>query len=373
MKTSPLFAASLCAALALVGCKAKQAAPAQIPSMPVKVVTIAAADTVVYPEFVGQTSADQPDAITARVEGTLASIDFKDGARVKQGDLLFTLDDKPLQAAVAQARGAVAQAQVASETAQRDLERLRAIFNTGGVSAQDLDAASLKAASTAANFVSAKAALETAELQLGYTRISAPIDGQISNSAVSVGNLVGRGQNTLLTNIVDSDPIHVRFSVDERFYLETVKKTHPKDAPKGIFELLLADGTAHPHKGDLVFVDNQVDPKTGTLMVEVAFPNPDYTLRPGLFGRVKFPRQVVKDAIVVPQRAVQELQGTYSVIVVTAENKAEFRPVKVGARHGSGWLIAAGLQPGEKIVVEGVQKLRPGAPVMILPDAAPAK
>ncbi len=370
MKLHTLLVATLCVSMALSGCKPKQDSARSIPPVPVKVVTVVAADTIVYTEFVGQTMADQTVAISARVEGTLASIDFKDSSSVSQGDLLFTIDDRPLRAACDQARGAVAQAQVAAETSQRDWERVRTLYHSGGVSAQDFDAATLKAATAAANLVSSKAALDSAELQLGYARISAPISGLIGKSAVSVGNLVGPTRSGALTTIVDDDPIRVRFSIDERFYLETVKRDNPTKAPAGIFELTLADGTTHPQKGDLVFVDNQVDPKTGTLLVEAAFPNPGHKLLAGLFGRVKFPRKVVKDAIVVPQRAVQELQGTYSVIVVNADGKAEFRPIQVGPRQGAGWLVTTGLRTGEKIVVEGGQKLRPGSPLTVLSEPA---
>ena len=365
MKSVLFFLGGL--AVLLSGCKPQSAAPAAPPPMPVRTITVAASDQTVFTDFVGQTHADQTVTIAARVEGVLASCDFKDGAFVKEGDLLYTIDDKPLQAAVAQARGAVAQARAASETAERDMERLRRMHEQKVISDLDYDAAVLKASTTAANLVSATGALTAAELQLGYTRLTAPISGLISGSAVSVGNLVGRGQSTVLATLVAVDPIRVRFSIDETFYLEVVRKGGKGEAPAGIFELVLADGSTYAHRGDLAFVDNQVDRKTGTLMVEAAFPNPEHRLRPGLFGRVRFPRQTVKDAIVVPQRAVNELLATYSVFVITAANQAEVRPVKVGARVGSGWIITAGLKPGEQIVVEGGQKLRPGATVQVLP------
>lgn len=377
-RASPLFAPPMNASLRalvlllglsalLVGCQKQKPAPAVAP-LPVKVITTAAADQVVFADFIGQTSADQTVTVTARVEGILSTVEFKDGSAVKQGDLLFTIDDRPLQAAAAQARGALAQARSSSETAQRDLERVRQLHGQGGVSDVDLDAAKMKATNTAAALLSAQAALENAELQLSFARITAPLSGLIGASAVSAGNLVGRGQGTPLATIVAVDPIRVQFSIDEGFYLEVAKGGRKGAAPTGLFELVLADGSVYAHRGDLAFIDNQVDKRTGTLKVEAVFPNPDRTLRPGLFARVRFPRQVVKDAIVVPQRAVQELLATYSVVVVTAENKAEFRPVQVGARLGSNWLIATGLKAGERVVVEGAAKLRPGMPVQVVTD-----
>ncbi len=355
------------AALALGGCKDKQDVARVIPPMPVTVATVTAADNVVYSEFVGQTVAEKRVEITARVEGVLASINFKDGAYVNEGDLLFTIDDQQLQAVVAQARAAVAQSKAASETAQRELERMHRIHAQGVVTDADLDTATMKAATTAATYLASQAALQGSELQLGYCRITAPISGQISGHTVSIGNLVGRGQSTVLTTLVSVDPIRARFNIDERFFLEVSKRKREGTVRDDIFELVLGDGSTYAHRGSIAFADNQVDPKTGTLLVEVLFPNPERTLRPGLFGRVRFPLQVVKDAIVVPQRAVQELLATYSVIVVTADNQAEFRPVKVGARIGPGWLITAGLKPGERIVVEGGLKLRPGAAVVVVP------
>lgn len=368
MRTStPIIVCLACAAVVLSGCGPKKPAPRQAAPVPVKIVTVEARDEIVYTEFVGLTSAQESVDITARVEGVLKSVDFAAGGEVKAGDLLFTLDDAPLKASVDAARAALSQAEAASRTADREYERVRRLLAEKGISEQEADAGALKAATAVANVQAARAALDQAELALGYARITAPIAGIASNSAVSIGNLVGRGQATLLTTIVDVDPIHVKFSVDEKFFLEALRQEQPSKAPRGIFQLALADGHVHPERGDVVFVDNKLDRRTGTILVEVAFPNPGHRLRPGLFARVQFPREKVVGAIVVPQRAIQEMQATYSVFVVTADNKAESRPVTVGARIGSGWLIRSGLASGEKVVVEGVQKLRPGAPVVILP------
>lgn len=349
------------------GCQEKKPAPPVAPQ-PVKIITVETSERIVFADFIGQTAADKTVTVTARVEGVLATINFKDGGPVKEGDLLFTIDDRPLLATAAQARGTLAQAESSSENARRDLDRIRQLHRQGGVSDTDLDAATLKASNAAAAKISAQAALENAELQLSFARISAPISGVIGASTVSAGNLVGRGQSTPLATIVAVDPIRVQFSIDESFYLEVVKEGRKGNSATGVFELILADGSLHPHRGDLAYIDNQVDKLTGTLKVEAVFPNPDRALRPGLFARVRFPRQIIKDAIAVPQRAVQELLATYSVVVVTADNKAEFRPVKVGARIGTDWLITEGLKAGDRVVVEGVSKLRPGALVQVVSD-----
>lgn len=368
MSTSiPILVGLACAAAVLTGCGPKAAAPRQAAPVPVKVVTVEARDEIVYTEFVGLTSAQESVDVTARVEGVLKSIDFRAGSEVQAGDLLFTLDDAPLKASVDAARAALSQAEAASRAADRDYERVRRLLADKGISEQEADAGALKAATAAANVLAARAALDQAELALGYARITAPIAGIVGTHSVSIGNLVGRGQATLLTTIVDVDPIHVKFSVDEKFFLETLRQEQPAKVPRGIFQLVLADGHLHPERGDVVFIDNTLDRRTGTILVEVAFPNPGHRLRPGLFARVQFPREKVSGAIVVPQRAVQELQATYSVFVVTADNKAEVRPVTIGARLATGWLVKSGLAAGDKVVVEGVQKLRPGAPVVVLP------
>ena len=221
----------------------------------------------------------------------------------------------------------------------------------------------------------ARGAQENAKIQLGYTRIVAPIDGLVGKTEVKPGNLVGRGQSTLLTTMSSIDPIHFRFSVSEQEYLEW-RRQHPEDreavaAASNIFELVLADGSVHPHKGWVVFADRNVDPTTGTLLLEVAFPNPGRIVRPGQFGRVRVPVRMLPGAILVPQRAVQELQATFSVFVVGADRLAEFRKVVPGPRIGRMTVIAEGLRPGEQVVVEGGQKLQNRTPVA--PTLQPAE
>jgi len=218
----------------------------------------------------------------------------------------------------------------------------------------------------------AQATVRQADLELGFTRISAPMNGLIGKTEINPGNLVGR-QNTLLTSISDIDPIHVRFSVSEQEYLlyikarEKISKGERQEVP---LELLLADGSAHPHKGRVAFVERTIDPTTGTLQLEASFPNPGKTLRPGLFARVRAATEVRKGAVLIPQKAMQELQATFNVAVVGAGDKVEIRQVKPGPRIDSMWISEEGLNPGERVVVEGLQKVRPGMTVKAVLVAA---
>ena len=237
-------------------------------------------------------------------------------------------------------------------------------------------AASLLFAAEGANLViadktdgaveTARGAVVNTEIQLGYTKIYAPIAGLIGKTEVKPGNLVGRGQNTLLATLSVLDPIAVRFSISEQEFL-ALRQAYPEgqraEAGAAAFELVLADGSVLPDKGTVVFADRGIDPATGTLLLEAAFPNPDLRVRPGQFGRIRVPTRTIAGAILVPQRAVQELQATHSVFVVAPDGRAEFRPVQVGPRAGNLCVIEAGLQPGEKIVVEGGQKLQNHTPV----------
>jgi membrane fusion protein (multidrug efflux system) len=210
----------------------------------------------------------------------------------------------------------------------------------------------------------AKALLESAQLDLGYTKVLAPIDGLASKTEVKAGALVGRGQSTLLTTLSTNDPIHCRMSLSERDYLVLARRSREAGAPKPEFEMILSDGSLHPQKGSFVFIERLIDPSTGTIMVEVSFPNPDGIVRPGQFARVRVPVAFHKGAFLVPQRAVSELQATYSVGVVNSENKVEMRPVKMGPRLGGLWVIDNGLKPGDRVIVEGLLKVRNGSIVV---------
>jgi membrane fusion protein, multidrug efflux system len=327
-------------------------------------------------ELVGQAKGFQDVEIRARVEGFLEQVAFAEGSLVRKGQLLYVIDRKPLEAAVANAKGQLATAQARLEKAKNDVNRYTPLVAKQAISQQELDNALAARDAMTAQVDAQQAALEKAQIDLGYTTITSPIDGLIGTTQVKTGNLVGRGDNTLLVTISQIDPILFRAGMAEAEYLrvarrvqdETAKGTRAEPIP---IQLILADGTIHPQEGRVDAIERNIDPTTGTLAIQIKFPNPQRLVRPGQYGRVKFDIEVKKGAILVPQRAVQELQGLYSVAVVGADNKVSFRNVKVGPRDGSLWVIEEGLKPGERVIVEGVQKVREGA--VVAPKPMPAE
>lgn len=372
MNRSTVFRAArlLVAASPLLVLSCREAPPsAAPPPVPVIAAEVIVRDQPVYVESMAQALGSQDVEIRARVEGILEQVHFSEGTAVKAGDLLYTIDPKTLEANLDQAKGNLVQAEAALDKARRDVARLTPLWEKDAISRQMLDDALAAERSASGSVDTAQAAVENTRIQLGYTEIRAPIDGIIGKTEVKPGNLVGRGQNTLLTTISSVDPIHFRYSVSEQEYLAW-RRLHPADrearaAGSNVFELVLSDGTVHEGRGSVVFADRNVDAATGTLLLEVAFPNPGNILRPGQFGRVRVPIRTIKDAVLVPQRAVSELQATYSVFVVTADQKAEFRKVTPGARVGSLMIIEQGLSPGETVITEGGQKVRNQTPVAV--------
>ena len=356
--------------LALGGCAEK--APPPQPPPEVQVVAAVRQDVPVYAEFVGQTRGAKEVEIRSRVEGYLDTVQFEEGSFVRQGQLLYTIDPRPFQAALAQAKGKLAEARAQLGKAEQDVSRYKPLVEQNAIPRQDYDTALSRREAALASAEAAQAAVRQAELDLGFTRIAAPMDGLVGKTEINPGNLVMR-QSTLLTSISDVDPIHLRFSISEQEYLRFLKAREKGERPGQVpLELVLADGSVHPHRGRVAFVDRTVDPATGTLLVEAAFPNPAMGLRPGLYGRIRAAVETRKGAVVIPQRAIQELQATYSVAVVGAGDNVEIRPVTPGPRAGAMWVIEEGLVPGERVVVEGLQKVRPGMPVRVLspPDHA---
>lgn len=283
----------------------------------------------------------------------------------------------PLEAALAQAKANLMQARAAYVRSGQALARARPLVQEDAVSQQELEAAIAQEAGDAASIAAAKAAIEQAELNLGYTKIRAPISGLVGTTEVRVGSLVDRSQ-TLLATISELDPIYVTFSIPERAYFDWVKR-HPGEAAGGgeaatsiAFRLILADDSTYPHPGTFDFADRNVDPRTGTLRLRVKMPNPDVVLRPGQFVRVQYAEHEDPNAILVPQRALQEIQGKHLLYVVDADRKAQYRDVIIGARVGNEMIIEQGLKPREVVIVDGVQKIRPGAPVKPVPLAAEA-
>jgi membrane fusion protein (multidrug efflux system) len=350
--------------LAAVACE-KAPAPAP-PPVPVKAAEVLVRDVPIFLEAIGQTRGNTEIEIRARVEGFIESVDFSEGTLVRKGSLLYTIDPRPFEAALDQAKANVARAEADLQRAHQDVVLYEPLVAKNAISRQQYDTAVAVERAQASAVEAAKAAAESAELDLSYTRVTAPDTGIVGKTEVYPGTLVGRGQSTLLTQISKVDPIHVRFTVPERGYLTYARRNEERKSTAGAdlpIELILADGSVHPHTGRFVFVDRTVDPQTGTILLEAGFPNPGGIVRPGQYGRVRAAIDLKKDAVLVPQRAVAEMQGTYRVAVVGADNTIEFRMVQTGARVGTLWVIESGLKAGERIVVEGLQKLRPGVTV----------
>jgi len=337
----------------------------------VKVAPVLQRDVPIYIEAIGETRGSSEIEVRARVEGFLESVDYKEGDPVRKGQLLYRIDQRPFQASVAQAKGRVAEAQAGLARAQQDVALYEPLIAKNAISRQTYDTSIQVEKAAEAAVDAAKASLDSAQIDLSFTRVQAPDAGIAGKTEVYPGTLVGRGQSTLLTRISQIDQIHVRVNIPERDYLEYARRGEERrkagNAADLAFELVLSDGTVHPEKGRLVFVDRAVDTRTGTILVEVAFPNPSGLIRPGQFGRVRVAIDERKGAILVPQRAVSELQGTYSVAVVKPDDTVDMRLVTAGARVGTLWVIEQGLQPGDKIIVEGVQKVRPGMKVTPVP------
>jgi membrane fusion protein (multidrug efflux system) len=332
----------------------------------VKAATVLVRDVPIYLEAIGQTRGNTEIEIRARVEGFIESVDFAEGTFVRKGQLLYTIDPRPFEASLAQAKANLAGAEADLQRAHQDVVLYEPLVAKNAISRQQYDTAVAVERAQASAVEAARAAVRSAELDLSYTRVLAPDTGLVGKTEVYPGTLVGRGQSTLLTQISKVDPINIRFTLPERSYLLAARRNEERgstpDADLPI-ELVLADGSVHPYSGRFVFVDRTVDPRTGTILLEAGFPNPGGIVRPGQYGRVRAAVDLKKDAILVPQRAVLEMQGIDRVAVVAADNTIEFRQVQTGERIGSLWVIDSGLAAGERIVVEGLQKLRPGVTV----------
>lgn len=351
------------AAIALVtGCKGKQQQAAKPPPAQVSVIRVAQTPVTVYHEYVGQTQAPSTIEIRAQVTGLLERQAFADGARVNRGDLLYVIDARPFLSQLDQARANLNQAQANLSNARSTLARYQRLISQHAVSQQDYDNAVAQEKSYRAAVEAQRALVRDAELNVGYTRIKAPREGFMSNSAVRPGSLI-TAQQTLLDTLYSSDPMWVNFTVSEDRVLELQKRLQEPHENAPPFRIRLADGSEYSLPGKLNFVDFALDQKNGTLQVRVSMPNPDRVLRPNLFVRVVVPAYEDQHAIRVPQQAVQEMQGLKSVFVVDANNVAQSREISASYRSGNDWVVQKGLQPGEMVVVEGAGKVKPGAPV----------
>jgi membrane fusion protein (multidrug efflux system) len=322
-------------------------------------------DVPIYIELVGSTLGSQDVEIRARVEGYLISMNFTEGSFVKKGQVLYKIDPQPLQAALSQAQANLATAKAHLDKTNNDVARYKPLAADKAISQQELDNA-LSAQEAARFQVTAyDAVVDKTKLDLAYTTITAPIDGLIGITQKKVGSLVGRNENTLLNTISQVNPILFRCSIAEAEYLRLSRRSADEQAADKQFgvELILADGTVFPHKGRLDSIERAVDPTTGTLAGQFSFPNPERILRPSQYGKARIVIDVKHDAVTVPQRAVQEVQGLYTLMVVKPDGTVEQRMAKAGDRVGTDWVIESGVKPGEKVIVEGIQKVRPGIKV----------
>ena len=359
-----VLAMSLLAIFA-VGCAKEEKAVPQAPE--VEVVDVVQKDVPVYSVWVGTTDGLVNATIRAQVTGYLIEQKYKEGDAVKKDQVLFAVDPRPFRAALDQTKAELARQQARWDTAKANLKRIRPLAEQNAVSKRDLDNAVGMEQETHAAVLSTQAAAEKAELDLGFTRITSPIDGIAGIAKAQIGDLVGPGQIEELTTVSTVDPIKVYVSISEQEYLRAMEKPAIENQ-KVTLELILADGSSYPYKGEIAFADRQVDVKTGTIRVAAIFPNPGNLLRPGQFARVRAATKIRQDALLIPQRAVTELQGSYQVAVIGSDNKASIRPVKVAERIGSLWIITEGLKPGERVVAEGIQKVREG--MLVVPKPA---
>jgi len=399
-------------AVVSAGCGQGQAKSTAPPPLPVEVAEVVQRDVPLYWEWIASTDGSVNATIRAQVQGYLISQRYHEGDVVEKGQLLFEIDARPFQATLNQAEAAeqeavagLARAEASLEQSKADVakqealwvsakanyDRYKELVGRGAVARKELDdsqgaegATNASVAAAKANVTAAQAAIsvqkaaiaatraaaEKARVDLGFTKIVAPVSGIAGIAKAQIGDLVGPGSKEELTTVSTVDPIKIYIPVSEQQYLEAAR-AH-LDAGRAPVELLLADGSRHPHNGRIVFADRQVDVQTGTVKVAVLFPNPGNLLRPGQFARVRAQRSVQTGALLVPQRAVMEVQGSYQVAVVGQDQKVDIRPVKVSQQVGALWVID-GVRPGERVVVEGVQKVRPGMVVTATTYAPPTQ
>jgi membrane fusion protein (multidrug efflux system) len=356
------------ATLLLSGCKKGQGR--EVPPPPtVEVVEVIRKDVPVFSEWIASTDGFVNATIRAQVQGYLIKQNYREGDLVKKGQILFEIDPRPFEAVMEQAKGQLAQQQARWETAKANLGRIKPLAEQKAVSMKDLDDATGTEQATRAGVIAAQAVVDKAQVDLGFTKITSPIDGISGIAKAQIGNLVGPGSIEELTTVSTVDPIKVYIPMSEQEYLRDAQRSRGRTQQVPL-DLILADGSIHPHKGALAFADRQVDVRTGTIKIAALFANPGNILRPGQFARIRAQRKIKKGALLVPQRAVTELQGSYQVAVVGSDNKVDIRPVKVTERVDNLWVIDEGLKPSEKVIVEGVQKVKQDMAVNPMPYGA---
>ena len=379
MSTLAVSGVLLAALIGLSGCGDDATATAQAPAPQVSVASALEREVTEWDEFTGRVEAVESVEIRPRVTGYIESVNFSEGSTVRKGDLLFVIDPRPYRAELSKAEAELARAVARSELAASDAARSKSLVDIKAVSREEYDTRVNAAREATANVAAARAAVDATKLNLEFTRVTSPITGRVSKAAVTAGNLVTGGSNaaTLLTTVVSLDPIYVTFEGDEQIYLKYTalaqrgERQSSRDVANPVL-MGLANETDYPRRGAMVFVDNQVDPRTGTIRARASFDNKDGFLTPGLFARVKLLGHNSFNAVLVDDRAIGTDQSQKFVYVVDAENKVIYRPVKIGRLTDGLRIVLQGLQPGETVIVNGLQRVRPGvvvAPERIAMDA----
>ena len=358
--------AALIAVSLLSACGDKAAPPAQLPEA--AYVTIAPEKRAVENELPGRLESYRTAEVRARVPGIVLKRTFEEGAFVKQGQVLFKIDPRSYQASVQNAKAALSRAEANKVQADLKLKRYKPLVEINAISKQEYDDAIAAAKQASADVEAAKATLVNNKLNLEYATVTAPISGRIGRAMVTEGALVGQNEATLLATIQQINPIYLNLTQSSAEFLklrQMMQSGALKDAEKSGLKvtMVMEDGSIYPHTGKLLFSDISVDPTTGELALRALFPNPDNMLLPGMFVRARLEQAVNENAITVPQQAVQHTNDGSQVIVINQENKAEIRQVKTTSAIGNRWLVTEGLQPGDRVIVEGLQKVRPGSPV----------
>ena len=373
--TALRIASALSVVALLAGCGGRGATPPMAPPE-VKVIAVAQRDVPIVSEWVATLDGYVNAQIQPQVTGYIVKQTYREGSPVHKGDILFEIDPRPFQAVLNQAKAQLAQAGAQMVKTQLDVDRDTPLAKERAIAQSQLDNDIQANLAAKAAVQSSEAQLEQAQLNLGFTHVTSLFDGIAGIALVQLGNLVN--PSTVLTSVSQVNPIKAYFPISEQEYLRLAARINapqgpddsPKDAPP--LELILADGTVYPSKGHVLYTDRQVDITTGTIRVVSAFPNPKNFLRPGEFGRVRASTYTRTGALLVPQRAVIELQGSFQLAVVGGDNKVSVRIVKVGERVGTEWIIDSGVKQGEMVVVEGVQKVRDGSSVNPKPLTAAA-
>jgi len=365
--------AKLAAALLLAGACARKEAPPPRP-VEVLVVPVVQMDVPVVGEWIGTLDGSVNADIRPKVEGYLLRQLYKEGQFVRRNDPLFEIDPRQFRAALEQARGSLARAEAQLSKADRDVERFTPLAAQRAISQQELDNALAAGRDARGGLAAAKAAVDQAALNLGWTKVTSPIDGIVGIARTQVGDLVS--PQSVMTTVSTVDPIRVTIGISEREYMDKaaqINRANYSTTERGpSLELILEDGSVFAEKGKAVLVDREVNVKTGTLTVKGFFPNPHNILRPGQYARIRATLDVRPHALVIPQKAVIELQGGSRVAVAGADGKAEIRAIETGPRVGDLWVVEKGLKPGENVIVSGLQFLRPGTPVTAKAAPAPA-